>query len=1121
MAPRKKQRRRLLGENLEHRRVMTTYYIDPNEGDNRNSGLAETAAFETVQRFAYFDSADSRVAGHIALQPGDELVFMEGLHDYSDNSLFGNQSLFLRGVKGTEAEPIKLTARPGARLAPDVQSGEEVNAVYLLQSEHIVVSGFDISAKGNGILIAESSNIEVVDNFIHDVDGRAVDNMAGVHIVGSDSIVIRDNFLANNYDREMVGNQNNRHIVAFGTTDLLVTNNVMWNQQDDVGAGVEYKHLGGLEPDAQNPFTVTDNIISNANYVSIGTSAPNSVIRGNLILNSGFIAVADRGGPHQLSNELIEWNTIVNNRDDGDAAGLFVGASENAGYPLGRIHFRNNVVHDTRDYDHADRSTVNVSRYGDDQFFERLVTDGLFSADGNVYDTLYPSQFDVFGSDIGGNFLGSKGDFQAWQQLGYDVNGLAIDSGLNEIFEPITMDSTSAGWLGSGTARLALLSDSFSMREGETTTLRIVRNGLPLDQPMSVELSVNVDDVEIPSIVTIPAGEQFATFDIHSLVDDIAEPITAVQIRAQSCMFDATTWLQIVDVAPVPEDESEDDLEDDELMWCFPIEVPTFETTPVDVVDMVINEIYGPTEQPMGTEQPIGTEQLDNNPAPLPQSMASWERVDFNAYTGESGEGRFVVARAGNHEVFFDTLYGGTPTTYARDGQNVIASFAGLGFGGNVNTGQDGTQASANGIAFNPIAQLNDPETTALYNYYGRETGISENPDGSVSYTVRGFMPNYWQSHEMRDDAIPMFPGAADHNWLTLYHNQGDAQSITGDPTVPVIFVGTTEQPIGYNFLGNELLSDSLPWNQRLFSIPDGRVVFKTNISLVAAGADAWAGIRFRTQLPESGHATIHDAYQADGYSLNVNKAGDIQLLRQQNAIQTLLWSSNLNQHGGFDVNSVGGVSLEVRTHNGQPGWMQILMNGQAVAEVTDSAPLLGEHNGVVASTTEGRIRFGNREFYDVGYEHQTTYRLQPDGKLDLDMIVQLAEGVVSPRFFYRAGQHTYVNPNLFEADDREFWGESLEGRVTGSTILTQRVLPSPGGLTSLWVGNKAGDLGLSSMVLESTADGELADGVHALMQIGDGVMALHLNALPISASPQPILLSSIHLKAIFWTKAQ
>ena len=168
-----------------------------------------------------------------------------------------------------------------------------------------------ITAAGNGILVAESSHIDILDNYIHDVDGEAHDNMAGVHVVGSDEILVSGNFFANNYDRERVGNQNNRHMVVFGSTNVVVSGNLMWNEDPTAGAGVEYKHLGGLGPDAESPFTVTNNVIINATNASIGTSAPNSVIRDNLIIDSGYIIVADRGGPHQLSNEVIEWNTIV------------------------------------------------------------------------------------------------------------------------------------------------------------------------------------------------------------------------------------------------------------------------------------------------------------------------------------------------------------------------------------------------------------------------------------------------------------------------------------------------------------------------------------------------------------------------------------------------------------------------------------------------------------------------------------------------------------------------------------------------------------------------------------------------------------------------------------------
>ncbi|MEM7477172.1 MAG: right-handed parallel beta-helix repeat-containing protein [Planctomycetota bacterium] len=1045
--------RSLKTELLEGRALMAaSIFVHPDLGDDANSGYEENYAIESTTRL----ESDYQGADRISLSPGDELVFLEGTLD---------QSVVLRGLKGTAEQPIRLTARPGAKLAPTVREGVESNAIYLYDSEHVIISGFDVTSKGNGIFLASSSNITVQNNYIHDVDGIANDNMAGVHIVGGDNIHIAHNFFVNNFQRERPGNQNNRHFVAFGATNVTVSNNVMWNELDDVGAGAEYKHLGKLGPDAEAPFTFTHNIVANANGVSVGTSAPNSVIRENLILDSGYVVVADRGGSHHLSNEVIEWNTIVNRREGGDTAGLFVGTSENPGYPLGEIQFNHNVVHDTRDYNHSDRSTMNLHRYGDDSYYQRLVEDGLFSADGNVYDTAHSAQFDVFGSDIRGNKVGFKDSFLAWQSLGYDRHGVETNSGLDHLYQPLDNARPAAGWLDSGTAKLVLLNESWSVSEGESTTLQLVRSGVSLAEPMSVRLSVSVDNVEVPAVVTIPAGEQSVAFEVSALTDQLEESTEAVQILAESQMFDASTWLQVLHVAPTT---TIGDNDEGERFYCVPIEPPVFVATDVEDVDAVLGEVYGPQESGATVSQDNSiTESLDVSPST--EVRVTWQRVNFNPHTSEAGDSRFVYLKAGDHEVYFDTLYGGTPTTYARDGRNVIASFPGLGFGGNINTGQDGTQASANGIAFNPIAQLNDPETTALYNYYGRETELIENADQSVSYTVRGFMPNFWQSHEMRDDAIPTFPGVTDHNWITVYHDRGDAAAVRNDPTVPVIFEGSADQPIGYNFIGNELLADSLPWNQRLFSIPEGRVAFKTNVSLTGAGDDAWAGIRFRSQVPTYGAADIHDAYQADGYSLNVNKFGDLQLLRQQGGVSNAMWTGSLANLKGADVNQPGGVVLEVRTHNGQPGWMQILVNGQAVAELNDTQPILGEHNGLVASTTDGRIRFGNREFFDVSYEQETTYTLRTDGQLELDMEVRLAEGVSSPATFYRAGQHVYIDPSLFDAQEVALWGDSEEGRVSQPEFLVSKVTPSLGGLHSLWIGKADSSFGLSARVLNAS----------------------------------------------------
>ena len=198
-----------------------------------------------------------------------------------------------------------------------------------------------------------------------------------------------------------------------------------------------------------------------------------------------------------------------------------------------------------------------------------------------------------------------------------------------------------------------------------------------------------------------------------------------IQVRAESELGVANAWIMLIDGEAVSSSFDQEVDHNPQLPTvhyggsCPAVDVPA----PADN-DHAIGDMFGDA---LAVTATIG-------------------RTDMNNVTGEAGANRYVHAVAGDTEVYFDTWYGGTPTTYARDGVNLIDSFAGSGFGANINTGQDGTQASASGIHFNRIALHNDPATMQQFNYYGRETGLESNSDGSVSYLVTGFLPNFWQS---------------------------------------------------------------------------------------------------------------------------------------------------------------------------------------------------------------------------------------------------------------------------------------------------------------------------------------------------------------------------------------
>lgn len=544
-------------EQLEDRRVMTIY-VDPIGGSDNNSGTSESNAFQSFSNFvSYYDGLAPK--NHVPLTPGERIVLMRGDHTGTYQYAGDYQSLFFRNVHGTADKPIVIEARPGARLNAKAPDGSEMSAIYLLQSSNIVVQGLDITSYGSAVMVAESTNVSIRNNYIHDVDGLAENNLAGVHVVGSQQTYIQDNFFVDNFDRKKPGNENNRHVVIFGSTEVVAAGNTMFNHDPHAGLGIEYKHLGSLPPNAQKSLTVVGNTIVNAFYISIGTSAPDSLIRGNLIIDSGPITIADRGGGHQLKDEVVEFNTIANTLEHQRTGALDYRPTEITGYPMGKVAFNRNLVVDLRAYSHLEANTIDIFRYGPDDMYQRSIGSGQFTADGNVYYANSSARFDVFG--VNGGSRGSLGDvlsFDGWKELGFDQNGLQGDPKLDAQYQPTNLAAANAGRYASGTAKLSAILDRMTIGEsGEnsSTTLRLVRSGTPLDQPLRVKLSVSIPgQISIPGEAVIPAGSSTAVVTIHGLADQSAEPTMGVRIEASSDSFEPTsTWLQLNNsVTPPP-----------------------------------------------------------------------------------------------------------------------------------------------------------------------------------------------------------------------------------------------------------------------------------------------------------------------------------------------------------------------------------------------------------------------------------------------------------------------------------------------------------------------------------------------------------------------------------------
>ncbi len=221
MSYKKTQRRSAQFERLDERVVFSnTYFVDPVHGDDNADGLSPTSAVRTLERYvSQYESLKPQ--RHVDLGPGDTIVLMPGDHHFAYRYGEGQwQGLFLRGVHGTASQPITIRGMDGARIDNRAPDGSEMSSIYVLQSSHIVIENLDVTSYGSAITVADATNVVVRDNYIHDVDGIAANNLSGVYLVGVRDVVVENNLLTDNYDRSKLGNANNRHIVIFGGVDV-------------------------------------------------------------------------------------------------------------------------------------------------------------------------------------------------------------------------------------------------------------------------------------------------------------------------------------------------------------------------------------------------------------------------------------------------------------------------------------------------------------------------------------------------------------------------------------------------------------------------------------------------------------------------------------------------------------------------------------------------------------------------------------------------------------------------------------------------------------------------------------------------------------------------------------
>lgn len=406
-----------------------------------------------------------------------------------------------------------------------------------------------------------------------------------------------------------------------------------------------------------------------------------------------------------------------------------------------------------------------------------------------------------------------------------------------------------------------------------------------------------------------------------------------------------------------------------------------------------------------------------------------------------------VVLRNGPIALRFFSQFGGTPLEWWNEASPIpllTNSFPGSGVSVNWETGQDPTQASANGLTPHPICMFGRPESEQ-FNYYIRESLFSES-----SYEVSGFAPDFWLSHESIDDYVttPDAPWRAGTN---------------------VVFVGTASMPHGFFAPGNEME----PGQPRRFL--KNRIAVKVRIILNAKKAQA--GFVFGKE--DALTKTTEELYSRRGYHLTVDQDGYVRLDKcvardaRNRPVFARLGMTRLAR-AIRKVLKTQGVELELRKSAVDPSVFNVFANGASIISATDFSPYtFGSIFALYANCTSGLITFADRRIFDLNTSFRARYSVS-----DLEPGFVSAETeikAIEPIDFYRANLGFFLNPQFTDRHCAVKLGNEWQ-TVDGQLLRTAEY-------QDFWTGNTAGNAGLLIKDVSCEVDGAISWGAHALLQ--------------------------------------
>lgn len=407
----------------------------------------------------------------------------------------------------------------------------------------------------------------------------------------------------------------------------------------------------------------------------------------------------------------------------------------------------------------------------------------------------------------------------------------------------------------------------------------------------------------------------------------------------------------------------------------------------------------------------------------------------------------------------FDPNFGGTmmSLTNANDpNQNVIYDHAGAAASFVINSGNDPTLASHNGIGFNQIQQFRKELRPRAQ--------VKEIEYSNNAYAVEGSMPYFWLSHEYFDDSIP----DKINRWQTLYNNiKPELAQYHHAWDSPVYFIPHKDQLAGTMFVGNENHAH-VKWQPHS--------TFTSSFSLT-------------TRIAFRGNYQAHDGNVASILATNEGREGlrfDINANRKWAVLDrgNVLFSGRLNLF-------VSGQKIELHV---QDGIVSLFIDDRSMGSASFDTPgsVHVREFGLQARMINdyGFIEFSDRRFVDLDEKIKLRHSVADDGAL-------LIEGEVYSRNpLYRTNiPQIFLNPAM------------IKRRITvfknGAYEFDQDRLENLENVAAVYTGLIEGTHGLMAYDFKSECKDLNGNEFKGHLLVGSNIIGL--NNLPYSANSNPV----------------